>query len=633
MMKERLVTSTNHANSKLYGRKEELQVLQEVYQKATLVDEQVQCVFCSGASGTGKSTLIQRAFSTKQCLYGSGKFEATQSLQNKPFRALIHCIGEICTRAAARNSSNTDECNDNEKHSCKKILQNELKEEEIDTLVDVFPEIRNLACGSSVGSAFPNTASSATTTSSRSKEGLEKLKYALRLFLRAMACPECPVVLCLDDLHWMDPASLDLLEAILTDTELTNVVFVGSFRTNEETTEDLLQWIHGSIPKSTRLEIGDLTINTVEELLQDLLQTHQVNDLAQLVYSKTHGNIFHVLQLVDYLQSEQLLEYSLSKFQWTWDITRLKEETCLSDNVVAIVSRRLHRLSPQVLSCLQLASCLSFRFDPRLLYTIKDAMESGDESMLIKDDDVDASLEKAIYAGILERLNERRVKFAHDRIHQAVLGLFGTKEERNRVHLNIGKILWKEYELEDAAAVCESLDDRKLFVCVDQLNIARQLITATDFRVDLARLNCEASKRAASFSAFVPSLEYLLVGVELLEPQSRWQNHYDLTLELYTSMAEMSFVLDESRRAKRPSVRSLYIPSALMTVFESIWSKREVLQRRPSIPSWSTRHWRYSTTLVSTFLSNQVAFTPSECLIEPRSCLKPSRMKTFWHCR
>lgn len=91
-------------------------------------------------------------------------------------------------------------------------------------------------------------------------------------------------------------------------------------------------------------------------------------------------------------------------------------------------------------------------------------------------------------------------------------------------------------------------------MCVDQLNIARQLITATDFRVDLARFNCEASKRAASFSAFVPSLEYLLVGVELLEPQSRWQNHYDLTLELYTSMAEMSFCagrIEECQEAVR----------------------------------------------------------------------------------
>jgi len=104
----------------------------------------------------------------------------------------------------------------------------------------------------------------------------------------------------------------------------------------------------------------------------------------------------------------------------------------------------------------------------------------------------------------------------------------------------MGKILWAEYGLDDAS-VLKNLDSRMLFICVDQLNSGRRLIQDAAFRVHLARLNCEASKRAASLSAFVPSLEYLQNGIALLDPECQWKDHFYLTLELYTSVSEMCF--------------------------------------------------------------------------------------------
>ncbi len=253
---------------------------------------------------------------------------------------------------------------------------------------------------------------------------------------------------------------------------------------------------------------------------------------------QTNGNVFHVLQLIDYMQSEGLLEYSTKKFCWTWDINRLEEETSLSDNVVDIVSSRLNRLPPDVLACLKLCSCLSFRFDPAILHAVKDEVQDNLEMEIT---DVNVCLEKAIEEGVIQRLGNDRIKFTHDRLWQASLRLISSDEERERIHLIMGKALWKDYGL-GCAQVQKVIDSKKLIVCVDQLNLGCRLIEdGNPFRLELARLNCEASKRVASLSAFVPSLEYLKRGIDLLDPKCRWTDHYNLSLEMFTAMSEMCF--------------------------------------------------------------------------------------------
>jgi len=227
--------------------------------------------------------------------------------------------------------------------------------------------------------------------------------------------------MCLDDLHWIDPATLNILQSVLADHQLKNLLFVGSFRDNE-VTEELLQWMDG-MENIKRITIGDLGTEDVQELLVDLLRVDCVNDLTQLVHFQTNGNIFHVLHLIDYMQSEGLLEYSITKLCWIWDIDRLREETSLSDNVVDIVSSRLKRLKFATTSL------------------VSQAMQ-------------------------LSQFNRNRIKYTHDRIHQAALRLLSSDEELERVHLYMGKILWAECVLDDAS-VLKNLDSRMLFVDID----------------------------------------------------------------------------------------------------------------------------------------------------------------------
>ena len=54
-----------------------------------------------------------------------------------------------------------------------------------------------------------------------------------RRFIGVFARPEHPLALFLDDLQWLDAATLDLLEDLLTRSDLQHLLLIGAYRDNE----------------------------------------------------------------------------------------------------------------------------------------------------------------------------------------------------------------------------------------------------------------------------------------------------------------------------------------------------------------------------------------------------------------
>ena len=54
-----------------------------------------------------------------------------------------------------------------------------------------------------------------------------------RRFIGVFARPEHPLALFIDDLQWLDAATLDLLEDLLTRSELQHLMLFGAYRDNE----------------------------------------------------------------------------------------------------------------------------------------------------------------------------------------------------------------------------------------------------------------------------------------------------------------------------------------------------------------------------------------------------------------
>src|SRR6202045_2735644 len=62
-----------------------------------------------------------------------------------------------------------------------------------------------------------------------------RFEAVLRGFLGAFARKEHPLVLSLDDLQWLDPATLRLLEQLVTDPNGQHLLLIGAYRDNEVT--------------------------------------------------------------------------------------------------------------------------------------------------------------------------------------------------------------------------------------------------------------------------------------------------------------------------------------------------------------------------------------------------------------
>ena len=532
-------TRISHSIGKLYGRDTELKGLRDALWRAKESGHPAELVFVSGHSGTGKSTLIEHAFQGEACIFGAGKFD--QRRDPKPFAELFRCLSDMCQGLTKSK----------EKEEYAERLQKQFHQDEIFSLDNLIPGFADAAGVNGLLKKDVGSSRSLKSTGGRqsTKDGLEQLKYTLRLFLRVISSPTRPVVMYLDDLHWIDPSTMIVLKSLMSDPELQNIVFIGSYRDNEITDDHMLrQWIQSSSRSDyspIQITIGNLQVKHVTNLLAESLNVDDVAELADLIYNRTNGNAFHMLQLLDYMQDEELLEFSYVQFCWIWDIVKIRDQTVLSDNLVDIVGVKLNRLSSEVQACVSLCSYLGFRIDEEILYSVKNVIFSDHQVL-----DLAGALETAMAEGLLERLREKRLKFVHDKIHQAALMLIPNEKDQQRLYYSIGQSLYQTYEL----GVKDQLDDARdhvVFLCAHLLNLGSNELSKTDgFRTKLSELNYRAGERAAVLSAFLPALDYLQAGIDLLDSERCWLDHYDLTLELYTSLAEMCYCTGQIERHK-----------------------------------------------------------------------------------
>src|SRR6202011_1087800 len=65
------------------------------------------------------------------------------------------------------------------------------------------------------------------------QEAKNRFQMVFRRFVGVFARKEHPLALFLDDLQWLDSATLDLLEHLVTHSEVRNLLLVGAYRNNE----------------------------------------------------------------------------------------------------------------------------------------------------------------------------------------------------------------------------------------------------------------------------------------------------------------------------------------------------------------------------------------------------------------
>jgi predicted ATPase/class 3 adenylate cyclase len=507
---------------RLYGRAEEVEALLEAYERARRGPAELMLV--TGHSGVGKTALINeihKPITLARGYFISGKFGQLQ--HNVPYSGLVAAfrdlVRQLLTESPARLAAWRSEFD-------QALTPNG------GVILDVVPELEMI-----IGPQPEVLALDAD-------EARTRFNRVMGMFLRALCGRDNVVVLFLDDLHWADAASLDLLRALLTDGGIHRLFVIGSYRDNEVTAvHPLAQTIKDIRERGcnvTGISVTPLGLPDVARLIGDTLQSDvgEATPLARLVLQKTQGIPLFVKQLLAALHHEGLVKRVAAgdRFLWTWDLPAIRAAN-LADNVVDLLLAKLRRLDPDTQKALRLAACIGNRFDIDTLavilqltpeVTFESLKPAAEEELIWPLSELAANDS----ADVLSPLLVREFGFQHDRIQQAAYSLI-ENDQRKHVHLIIGRRLQTTLPAE--------VLEKRTFEVVDHLNLGSDLIEDADERTLLARLNLKAANKASNATAFSSALTYIRVARSLLGEKG-WEREYELAMDVCRRGAALEYV-------------------------------------------------------------------------------------------
>lgn len=538
---------------KLYGRAAQVQALLAAFERVANPEgnfSQSETILVAGYSGIGKSSLVAEIYkpiTEKRGYFISGKFDQFQ--RDIPYSGIISAFAGLVRQLLTESAAKLDGWRT-------KLLTALGANGQV--IIDVIPEVELI-----VGKQ-PQVAEL------RSNEAQIRFYFVFEKFIRVFCSAEHPLVIFLDDLQWVDPATLNLIQLMVADTDTQYLLLIGAYRNNEVTSNHPLMIAVDELQKEGSvinfIYLANLELEDISNLIVDTLHSdaRSVESLAQLIQRKTNGNPFFVNQFLKTLHSENLITFKLPESAgrdrqqngenrtrrgfWQWDIAQI-EATDITDNVVELMVNKLRKLPIATQDILRFAACAGASFD---LTTLSKICEKSPDSVF-------SDLHPALQAGLILPVSELDVqllfeeyKFLHDRVQQAAYALIDDRQKK-AVHLQIGRLL-----LDNTAGGDLS---EELFEIVDQLNLAAGkaagaiegeqplgIVDRTE-RVKIAKLNLLAGKKAKDSTAYAVAVKYLHFGIELLAADS-WETEYSLTRQLYLEAAELNYLLGNFERSQ-----------------------------------------------------------------------------------
>ncbi|MBU3913950.1 serine/threonine-protein kinase PknK, partial [bacterium] len=505
-------------SQKLYGREKEINTLLELFERNNC--GRVEMVMVSGYSGIGKTSLVReilKPITRKKGYFISGKSD--QYHKNIPY-SLLTSVFENLIRQLLTESE------DQLKKWKARIL--DVLGDNGQLIIDVIPTIQLV-----IGPQLP-------VKSLNSEDAQIRFHAVLIDFIRVFRESEHPLIAFLDDLQWIDSATLNVLELVLADEELKHLFLIGAYRDNEvDDTHPLMISMKKFKSEGNNIHhihLAPLEVDSIKVLIADTLknESESIAPLAELVHRKTNGNPFFVNRFLTALYQQKLLVFNWSSSQWQWDISHIQSQD-ITDNVIDLLIKRLKDISAETVDLLRFAACIGNQFELKMLSLLCGKEPAETLSILIpaiKEDLVESvsGFRMISEIAIDDSMQVEALKFQHDRIYKACYDLTDEFEKKS-IHLQIGKVL------------LENLDGKKkeeaVFDILNHLNQSFELIETDIEREELARLNLLAGRKAKSSAAFESAMEYIETAYHLLRP-NYWEEQYQLALEVHTEYLDIT---------------------------------------------------------------------------------------------
>lgn len=502
----------------LMGREKEIELLKNALNN--VCQGNIETVFISGYPGVGKTSLVNELENHVVSISGQfvrGCYEQFQ--RDIPYLGIIRIIRDLIRQILSKRQDEIA----NWKDRINKVLGINGG-----VIAEVIPEIRMIT-----GEFPPVQALPPKETDNRF---LLVFKSFLQLFIQGT---KYPLVIFLDDLQWIDPASLKLIKAFTDDGIDGSLLFIGAYRTNEVDEKHPVYEIIRSFEDARipvrHITLDTLSLDTTRELVFDILQCENdsIDLLAKNIFQKSAGNPLYIKRIIQNLYEDGNLYFSSKELRWKCiDYELLNIE--VKESVVDYVINRIKKLPADTIDLLKFASCAGKSFYTNDLLnalnqsadwikqSIKPAVDAG---IIIKKHQIDITENYPEYSNNQYTKGDLSVcyEFLHDRVREAAYSLL-SDEERKEAHYKAGKAILEKTDLMSRT--------EEFFAAVDHLNLSIDMIKSEEERIKLSEINLMAAKKAKQSSALSASMKYLKAGMELL-PEGSWKRFYNLAFQIY----------------------------------------------------------------------------------------------------
>ncbi len=289
---------------KLYGRERQVESLLASFDRA-VASGTPELMLVSGFSGIGKSSVVHelhKALVPSRGLFAAGKFD--QYKRGIPYATIAEAFQGLLRQLLGRSDVELGRWRDALVEALGANGQ---------LMIGLIPELVLI-----IGEQKPVPELSP-------RDALNRFQMVFRRFLGVFARPEHPLVLFLDDLQWLDAATLDLVASLLGHPEVGHLLMVGAYRDNEVGPDHPLMLALAAVRETGNqihtIELGALALAHVEELVADSLRARRedIRPLAELVFERTGGNPFFAINFITELEEKGLLTFDMDAAAWRWD--------------------------------------------------------------------------------------------------------------------------------------------------------------------------------------------------------------------------------------------------------------------------------------------------------------------------
>ncbi|PLR31441.1 histidine kinase [Chimaeribacter californicus] len=327
-----------------------------------------------------------------------------------------------------------------------------------------------------------------------------RFNHMVLCLIKAFATPCCPLVLLIDDIHWVDAASLQLLEYVMGNSTALPLLMVVAHRDDTHAQ-------HGASLAG--------------------LCAAGIAPLAALVHEKTGGNPLFVQQFVKRIVDDGLVTHQQPHKKWHYDLPAIRARH-YTENVAGLVLQQLVQMPPATRTLLGSLACLG---------------GTGNLAVLTRVAGTDIAetrrvLHPAVAAQLIT-LSANEYAFTHNRVQEAAIALLDPAEKR-RLHLATASLL--------AEMSRQATGNDTLFRAVHHVASAMDASEPLPQRRMFRELSLLAAQRAKRTGDSLSALGYLRTARALAD-HSVPDDPLTFTLDL--EEAECEFLLGNLATAAR----------------------------------------------------------------------------------